>query len=115
MCRCILTMLLIFIFGFLIVIIWIGRFKSIKVDAIETARYCFNNGNLTDIELPRCEYLLELKEDDELEGFELIYVWTWKDVFRKKIHCLNYDDSFLSNGTFTEKLVDYAKYEHHCE
>ena len=114
MCKCIIIVLILFICGAIIAVIWGGIYESIKTNAIETARYCFNNGNLTNIEIPRCEYLLELKEDDELEGFELIYVWTWKDTFRKEIHCLNYDP-LTSDDSFTEKLVDYAKYEHNCK
>ena len=113
MCKCIGVTLILFIYGAIIVVLWRGIFEGIKEDAIETARYCFNNGNLTDIELPRCEYLLELKDDDELEGIELIYVWTWKDAFRKEIHCLNYDP-LTSEDSFTDKIVNYSKYEHNC-
>ena len=96
-------------------LIYIGIYQNIKDDAIETAKYCFNNKNLIDIDLnssylQRCEYMLELKEDNELEGFDLIYVWTWKDTFRKKIHCLNYN-SLISNSS----LTDHVKYDIYCK
>ena len=90
--------------------IWGGIFYALISDAQIRAQCCLNvDSNRTIIQNSTCssdcDYLVKLQKKNDTERFDNNYWWTWKDAFKKEVHCINFKNSTDFN---------IIKYKHYC-